>query len=308
MKKTVILLILPFFLLLCAKKEKKIDKTTEEVLWELVDFKRAEILLTVRYGAPIIQIEANKKKIEVVVSTGATGTIIGLIPEIVKLLNVKYVGSPRIHESGDGKIYSARDFVVPEIKIDDITFHEMKCREEKRIEQMQYLKAEGIIGLKFLKEFNFLLDYKNEKMILFKKNYYPTNYNIANWNKIKYTEADLGILVKGKVDDIDKELNFIVDTGCAIPYKERFYSILFKSSSKFQAVFEVYKQSIELHDNFPYFTINNLILENVKLGSENFTADLGFTPDADGMLGASFFLKHKVFFDTDKRIMHVENN
>jgi predicted aspartyl protease len=241
-------------------------------------------------GLPYVTIKTAAGRSDLLFDTGAKNTTIDLTPELIEKLNVRHVGGPNLTISNYGfSIY--RHFVLPEVNIGKLSYKNLLCGKEK-------LYFHGVMGLALFKEFNLLINYKEEKILLYRNNKYPND--IADWQKIPFfATKHYGTIVKGRFQGSDRELTFLVDTGaCGIGNNGEVCNFI--KGSAFDKLAGNPGEEIRSH---------NLILGQKVIQSLNFmSSDWRFTPSIDGVLGSDFFLKHTVFLDFENLHMYIRRN
>jgi hypothetical protein len=180
------------------------------------------------------------------------------------------------------------------VKIDHMTFHDVKGSEMKKLwggDDHGFIETEasknGLIGLKFLKEFNMLLDYKNKKIILTKQQSYPANFDLTKCNKTKFNFAK-GIVANMNVKN--KKVTLLIDTGATLSYlKPDKFCVTGKRSNE--------------NCNYLSATLKDDRL-NKDMGLEKFYLK-NFPIPFDGILGATYIQKNLTFIDTYNKLLYI---
>lgn len=278
------------------------QRVYESMQPEYQNFNSTEIPLQFEGGSPYMFLETQGKTLEIHLDTGSHGTI-ALVPEIVENLHVQYTGESGWSSDNYGT-RPVKPFLLPEAKLGGLIFHNLLCQEHEMPAQSP-AKDSGIMGLGFLKEFDVLLDYSEEKMVLYRHGVTP---DLSNWQKFSFIPHEYGILFKGKFTANSPELTFLLDTGAiARDHTDECFNIITHSGlAKLEGILQE-GISVEQWLGYDVIRSQDLLIENVTLHSLNFIFIESFTQPrlVDGFLGRGFFLKYKVFIDVDNSTMYI---
>jgi hypothetical protein len=240
-----------------------------------------------------INIYIENKKIPLIFDTGASNYSLMLSKKVLRSIKFKYTGTQTCSKTIDNTI-CMKDFIIPAIKIDHMTFYNVEGSELKKLwggDDKGFIQTEasrnGLIGLKFLKQFNILLDYKNKKIILNQQKSYPDNFDAAKCNKIKFSYAK-GILASMNVEN--KNVTLLLDTGSTLS---------FLKPDKFC------KTGKHTNENCNYINVKlKKVGSNKYIGSEKFYLT-NFPVPFDGILGATFIQNNLTFIDTYNKSLYI---
>ncbi len=280
---------------------------TPKVLYETMQpiqeaFTSTEIPLRFERGMPCVTVEVDSQAIELGLDTGANHVTLGFKPEIINRLTVRHVGGLHGLMSNYG-ISLYRKFIVPEVKIADLTYSELLCDKDAIRDGSP--APNGLMGLELLKEFNVLIDYQGAAMVLYRGDLLPEDEDLNDWQKISFMLDDTGILLSGTFEGSDRELTFLVDTGSVGrgEHGETFNAMKGTMRAKLDQI------PIEEMSGYGVAWDQRLMFGEEKLSGLNFIFVESFTKPASlngGTLGNDFFLKYKVFFDFANHQMYVK--
>jgi len=267
-------------------------------------FTSTEIPLQFEKGMPYITIRTQNKAIDLSLDTGASSVTIGLTPEDIKGLDKEDVGdSTGMFSNYGSSIY--KRFLLPKVKIGALTYYSLVCDEDNI--PTEGFTQKGTIGLALLKEFNVLIDFKEAKIVLYRKDIYPNQDDVTTWQKISFINHNDGIMLKGKFQGSDRELIFILDT-CAIAWidSDSGKAANIMKGSSFAKIKGV---PSEEESGYKVVSSQDLIVAGEVIHSLNFIFMDQITQPSSvdgGFLGNDFLLKYKVFIDFGKTMMYIK--
>jgi len=170
------------------------------------------------------------------------------------------------------------------VEIGDITFTDVEVIPEKR----EYVPTDvdGLIGLGLLKQFNLMIDYRKRTIDVYPSDRQPLE--VIDWHKMKFKlDAQQGIILV--INAQGHSYNMLLDTGAWNPDDNSVISIR-KQRNKV-----VGEHAIEF------------LAGEMSIGEYTVDALFGSPVSFDGVLGASFFFKNRVYIDfTHSEIWFVE--
>jgi predicted aspartyl protease len=247
-------------------------------------------------GLPSTFIYIDDKKIPLLVDTGASKYSIVLSKYALKNLKVIYTGTQSCSKTVDGKV-CMKEFIIPTVKIGNIVLHNVAGSELQRLwgGDKGFIETDasrnGLIGLAFLKKFNFLIDYKNNKIIISTLTSFQ-NFNTRNCSKVKFA-LDKGILAEFMIDN--KKEKLIIDTGSNLSY--------IKSKKLNQRLLSCDNHYAKEIDNCHQATLK-LFSEDGYVGSENFYVSNMYLP-FDGILGETFIKKYSLIINSYNKKLYL---
>ena len=171
------------------------------------------------YGMASTAVTINGKKIALLVDLGASKEFFAVTPKAIKGIKVHFTGNKICGKSLTGKACYP-DIIIAKFKIGQFTIHNIHAalinklwggNSPKKIPgAFQY----GVIGMKFLSQYNVLFDYPHAKLILAKHNYFPRAYRSYDWIKIPFA-LDGGVMTTTQINN-HAPVKLIWDTG-AVP-------------------------------------------------------------------------------------------
>ncbi|MCF6365626.1 MAG: hypothetical protein L3J35_05425 [Bacteroidales bacterium] len=270
------------------------------------EFKSLEIPLYFDAGIyPFIYVNIQGNKIPVHVDIGDETGNFSFDEKSLESIKYKSVSESNYSTGFNGIIKNNDYFNINEIDIEGIKFRNIVCKKDNT-KLPNYLMDIGNVGLNFLKEFNFKIDYKNKLLTLYKKGFIPddiTNY----WTKIILNKKPL-LTFNGRIQGYNKILQVGIDTGTIMIGKdivENLIRIPLKHSF-------ISKQKVDyINDELKLKVIRELSItnENSLIDSLDFLIYKTKQPkDRDIFLGGDFFFKYNTFFDNKNNILYISKN
>jgi len=145
-------------------KERKAKEELEER--KRKEYSPKEVSVQKEFGHMVVDAFINKKVMAtLVVDTGAS--IVLLTEEIAKKLGIDLErdGAPIQMQVADGRKVDARYVVLDYVKVNDAVAENVEAAVLKDNEQKLTYK-DGLLGMSFLRKFNFKFDYEKDKLIL----------------------------------------------------------------------------------------------------------------------------------------------
>ncbi|EKE01545.1 MAG: hypothetical protein ACD_21C00106G0005 [uncultured bacterium] len=253
-------------------------------------------------GLPVTSIQIQGHKIPLIFDNGASRSNVVLSKELVRKLHLKIIPTNKksCFHGDDGKVMCLKVYTVPELKIGNMTMHNVSCELMDKLwgghydEGFIWFEAakNGVIGLELLRQFNVLVDYKASRVVLMKPGEYPHQYDIKSWMKIPFSNK-YGITTIAKINGVDVTL--VWDTGAN--------NSIMKSTVKIPAK----KKSCAYKENpsCQYFETTTFMLGDNQLPKTEFFIQKSEIP-FDGLIGSSFFKEHQVFFDFKNNLLFVK--
>jgi hypothetical protein len=250
-------------------------------------FSKEILPLTFWKGVPIVKVNINGKPIFLVVDTGADAVTIALKPSSLQDLKVKYLGNQMNSMDIQGNLYKERYFEIPEFHMGGLKFENFIACEEQR----SSVPMDGIIGNQFLRNFYVLFDYKKAQFVLYPKNGYPAELNSTFWKYIPFEHNNIGMILTAKIDALDKNFKFCLDSGFSF----------FNHGRPCGALRSRYIRA--LPKGIHSLEYDHIRIGAIDLGPTEFLIDDSPEPPVDGFLGNNFFRQFKVFIDFDQAVL-----
>lgn len=235
------------------------------------------------FNLPVVDVRIGGFTVPVVVDTGSNGTI-WLAPEAARRVGVKFTGASSCYYDAHGNKFSARSYVIPECSLDGIQLREVEGREFASAAEGDP-KIQGIIGLGVLRHFCVIFDWPHAAMEL-------STGGLSGRDKFRTVPmrwTSYGIETHMAIDGT--EFEFIWDTGASA-------SIL-----KFGRVAERLLARRERH---LIYAPGRTQIGAFSLGPLDFYVKDLEQPPGDGIIGANFFMKHRILLDLETGLLGVE--
>lgn len=243
-------------------------------------------------------------ELKIPIDTGHGLSGILLSPTVLSKLPVKFTGKTQENYDAFGKRYISRQFVLPNLKIGDLSLRQVIGHE-------LFTKWDdpAYIGLPFLRHFNILIDYPSKRFGLYNKHILPEYLAMPVWLKAKMDPHSVGLVLSVKFKNYEEIFRLCLDTGAtSIGADQKHYSIVISEMPLGKLLRE--KEAIQPGDEPDVLG---------KISSDQFRlADGGNLPKMDfvivnseylkidGLLGHSFFAENSVFIDFGKLEIHVK--
>lgn len=265
--------------------------------YEILDIELIENL-------PFIKIDVENIKVKVLLDTGARNQTLVLKDTILsKLSSIKQY--PKKEKSIDitGKEYIATKYILPELKIGSLSYLQVKVTEDTNWglssgNSHAITNKDGVIGLEMFTDKAIILDYLNKKLVIIDKKY-PPEYDIENWNELKFKVDRNGVYIFASIDNA-KSSKFIIDTGSNISLiKPNLVDI--KEKKDDCGVMSAIENKLCIHFIPDSFNQGDINFGKILLYLYNFKE---FEPD--GILGYDFLSDKMLYIDFNKRVIKVK--
>jgi len=168
-------------------------------------------------GLPIIELNVNGSNHHVLLDLGSSEGIHLPIAEIKNIPEIKYTGNTVKSSNISGDIYEAKEFFIPSLKIQCLTFDHIKGVElnpwaasigENRVHDTS---EQIVVGLDLFKNKTLLLNYSDKVLIIKSSEVKPLSLSITN--PTSYTLSKEGLSIK--VSSINASYQMVLDTGAS---------------------------------------------------------------------------------------------
>jgi len=245
-------------------------------------------------GMPAIDVEIQGKKIPLAFDTVSDYSALSEKTIQEQHLQLLSSSQTKCYHDSNGKKTCVNLFIIPALKIGDFILHNVtgimrdymwgKEPEDKFIVTEAY--KNGVIGLNVLCQFNVLIDYPHEQVVLMKPGLYPKNYDIKNWIKVPFELNKYGITTQAKINGVNVLLSWITAAN---------HSVIMRPTMAKIANVPV---------GYTSFAPDQLMVGNKEIPSAEFhIVDEGF-PFA--VIGSSYFQEHIVFIDFKKQYLLIK--
>jgi hypothetical protein len=254
-----------------------------------------------QYGLPSIELIINGQSNFVLLDLGSTAGIHLPITDVTSISGVKYTGETSNSTNISGEIFSAKEFIIPFLAIECMTFGNITGYELNPWATSIGDKPEGmediqqiVIGQGFFADKIIVINYANKKLIISNKKRIVTS---KNNNKFKpYVLSNEGITIQMSSSIANYQM--VLDTGTT------------------SSIFSVNKVNIkepltECDFNLGPDVKCELFTSKVNIAGYSFVSNILLYPidpkfTKDGLLGSDFFNKFIVELDfSNKKIALV---
>lgn len=263
------------------------------------------------YAIPAVNLTIENTQIPLLLDTGfGSNADLVISDKLAKRLNLHYTGKKDCSLSQSGKD-CFDEVIIPSVKLQNQVFHNLVgFVSHGEWGGAQYYKNfkktiaydNGVITLKFLKQFNILLDYKNNVVELYDINTRP--YEILNrWDKIKFN------IVKGNIvsplNFKNHKVNLIWDTAF-LPSQLK--KSLFGQTETEQCPSNMYGFFDFNKHTKCFYSKNYPIVSSLIPNAVFAVKDIGvpdFVP-IDGFVGSDYIYDHVIFFDFKSSFIFIK--
>lgn len=288
-----------FMLMLCGLVSYSLSVSEPSATIETQGFVSVTLPLSMdRYNIPIVEMKVADKTVHIAIDTGADWVTLGLKPSVLKTLDGIEPLRFRNNKDFYGNTYRSKCFIIPTASLGNararVELSHLIASEELR----SFGDDDGIIGNGLLKEFYVLIDYPARQMVLFSKNSYPAELDLATWSKLSFTHNQIGIIVKGKLGEKGPQILFCLDSGCAaVDNQEKSYGIIRPQY--------VPENDRIIKDGVSYTATDHFYLGGKDLGPMEFMVSDFKQPPVTGFLGHNILIHYRVFVDFDKQLLFL---
>ncbi len=253
----------------------------------------------------LIDIQVGTEIIQLAIDTGSTAAPIMVSTDVLRQVNASYTGRTQENYDALGQKYESKEFVLTNVSVGGLVLEEVTG-----VEFLFPFKTPGIIGMPFLRYFNVLMDYPNQKFGLYRKDIIPKYLSSPKWKKVKLESPCPGIVMPVKFKDYKETFFFLLDSPSTfIDAEKRSYDFIRAKSPLGQLLLQ--EEAVELFsiepgilgkfcsDQFRTLCGNALVyLEFVLFDSKY--------PKWDALLGYHFLNMYSVFIDFHSDVLYLK--
>ncbi|CAG0999799.1 hypothetical protein PLCT2_03002 [Planctomycetaceae bacterium] len=273
--KRFLLLLLPLCLASCAINESLTLDASSAHSWTLP--------VRFVFNLPVIDLQIGAHTVPVVIDTGSNGTI-WLAPAVAQRVGARFTGQSSTYYDAHGHAFAARNYVLSECALDGIKLRNIEGREFASAADGGP-EIQGIIGLGVLRHFRVVFDWPRAAMEL-------STGGLAGreqFRQVPMRWTSYGLETHVVIDGT--ELEFIWDTGASA-------SIL-----KFG---RVAARLLTKREGYLMYAAAHMHIGGTDFGAQDFYMQDLEEPPGDGLIGANFFMKHRVLLDLEANVLGVE--
>ena len=247
-----------------------------------------------QFPAAFIDIDVGTVKLSLPIDTGHGLGCILLSPTVLDKLDIQYTGRTRENYDAFGQRYESREYLLPNIRIGDLTIAHVNG-----FELFTRWGDPGFIGLPFLRHFNALIDYLNQRFGLYPQQSLPQFLASTGWTKVKLASPHAGLVLPLMFNDYDEAFLFCLDTGATNIDQGKHYNLI----NARPHLGKLLQQKEFIEPSTDAEVLGKLSTAQFRTASGFPLADLDFVLadleylKIDGLLGHNFFLQYSVFID-----------
>ena len=221
---------------------------------------------------PTVPVVVAGRTIDVLLDLGGFDTL-SLSPALGRQL-ARPTGNTRMFRTARGDALVARELVLPDVRIGDVVLHDVRGYEHVFARDFPPPVEAGYLGRGILDRFALAIDYPARSVAIARSRAELAASPGRRWSIVPFSSSDSGAVVSASLDGRMHEL--LLDTGATSSFMRQ-----------------------------PY-RARDLRIGGVSLGPLDFEPlDLS-VPDADGLLGASFFAPRRVLVDFPAAVIGLE--
>lgn len=257
----------------------------------------------------IVDLEIQEESYPFIVDTGDNKGTLKISNRLLSRLKNSPTDESRSSKDIYGNTFNNIQYRIPDVKLGDFHFKELQCEvsnDEWFSPFSNYEEYIGMIGWGLLREFNFLFDFKNSRIVLYKRSIVPDS--VKDWNSAEFFESNRILSIKGDIGD--KKYNFILDSGGGaftqtLDNKPVILDSLFtKKYKKLLRSLDPVTENIKSPYIYTDFVLGDYTIEGVKFGET--AAPWFLTYKYSGFLGWSFFRENTLFFDNENMRLYIK--
>ena len=130
------------------------------------------------------------------------------------------------------------------------------------------------------------------------KNSYPDELHLDSWNKLSFSHNHIGIVLKGRLGEKGKQLQFCLDSGFAAVNQGKSYGMI---RPRYVSKSDLIKQ-----DGNKYTATTHFYLDGMDLGPMEFMVSNFKQPPVAGFIGHNVFIHYRVFIDFDRELLYLK--
>jgi predicted aspartyl protease len=240
-------------------------------------------------GMPWVDAEIDGRTVRLLLDLGGFDSV-ALIPRELEEIQVTWTGRSRTTFSAMGESARAREYMLKDFRLGGIVFPEVRGYEDLLHGKQRAVARSGYLGLGILRRFRVVIDYPARQLVLIWPDVAtPSDFDIERWPTASLTSSSEGVMARVNLDGVDRLM--VWDTGAS--------HCVLKSGLEGSA-------PVRELSGHPFASTKSLLIADHDFGPTDF-ALLDFKqPKADGFIGYSFFAKHAVYVDFEKRILAIK--
>jgi hypothetical protein len=209
--------------------------------------------------------------------------------DVLDRLDVEFTGRKASRDM-HGKIYLAREYVLPELSLGELTLSDVPGVENLTSPS----GFDGTVGLELLRNFNLLLDYRGGRFTLLRKDRRPQELAEDGWFRYR---GGISASFEVSLDGTNERYAIGLDSGCSYTTVDsdsplgRALRATLGEDERYQAVTEAGETL------FVYPDVHLLLDGRYDLGPSTCVVTDIHPPVGDGFLGYDLFWNSTVFVD-----------
>jgi hypothetical protein len=173
-----------------------------------------------------IDVYVNAVRLRLPIDTGHGLGGVLLSPSVLSGLDVQYTGRTQENYDAFGKRYDSREYLLS-----DVTIGDLRLEQVTGFELFTRWETPGLIGLPFLRQFNVLIDYPNQRFGLYRKDTRPGYLGSRAWTRVQLVSPSTRLVLPARLEGCDETFRFLLDTGAAyLDEDQRFYDLVCSQS------------------------------------------------------------------------------
>ncbi len=260
--------------------------------------------LILENNLPFIEINVEDQKLKMLLDTGARNEV--LVVEKDKITNLKNLAEfPVKFKSYDitGKMYLAKKYILPVLRIGDISFFKVRVSEDTNwglsTGDKASIKKDGVVGLELFNDKAIIIDYPNRKFIISNGNF-PDEYEIQTWRTIDYKISKEGLSIFINIDSAFPK-RFILDSGSNI-------SIIKPASIGSNQILGGCEATLTTGVACTYIKPNKFIIKEQNYPNIDFYIYNFMSLQADGILGYNFLADKAIYINFLTREIKIKQS
>ena len=237
-------------------------------------------------GFPHVMLEVGGHRIPALLDLGGFTTI-ALSDSILNFVEHRITGSRSVDDAY-GNTYSARNYVLPKVRIGDLNVRDIEGTEVKHAVEPRSYAKNGYLGWQFISKFKrVILDYSRSRVILSNDESMPNDYRDLHWITTAFRDKG-GAVSNVQLNGVEAEVWWdtganwcIVDPSLTLPKVDRSY----QGNRQFVS---------------PHVRMNGSDLGQLDF----YPLDLS-GPGTDALIGHNFFAKFIVMLDLERKEISV---
>jgi hypothetical protein len=255
-----------------------------------------DVPIELQRGMPIVEFQTQGRTLRMIVDLGGTHDV-AMIKSTLRELDVHFTGRSTFVSSAFGVIRRSREFILPEARLAELSLRNLHGYEvhDERLQipgppgesPTQY---DGYIGIGLLRQFNLLVDYPNDRIVLSAHDSDPP-VDVDSWPSSSFRDGRQGVISPIHLNGTRMLANW--DTGAN-------HTVIRANRV------EASRPRWSFNEHQDAVTFESLAIGGFDIGSFDLVLMDFRQPNVTVILGTNLFERRAVWFDFSMRRLWID--